>query len=100
MTILICAGGEIRGHLQDAWSALISRCSAGQELPISYAPGGPALAAAGIVFCLWLLTTQSLAQAWFVLVIVAAGAAIGWATTRMRRARQTSGSLLLELAER
>jgi amino acid transporter len=55
-------------------------------LPEGYrAPGGPALAATGIVFCVWLLTTRSLAQAWFMPVMVAAGAAIWWATTRMRR---------------
>ena len=54
-------------------------------LPKGYrAPGGPALAVTGIVFCLWLLTTRSLAQAWFMPVMLAAGAAIWWATTRMR----------------
>jgi amino acid transporter len=54
-------------------------------LPKGYrAPGGPALAVTGIVFCLWLLTTRSLAQAWFMPVILAAGATIWWATTRMR----------------
>jgi amino acid transporter len=52
-----------------------------QGLPAGYrAPGGLALAVTGIIFCLWLLTTRSLAQAWFMPVVVAAGAAIRWAT--------------------
>ena len=56
--------------------------------PTGYrAPGGPALAVTGIAFCLWLLTTRSLAQAWFMPIMLAAGAAIWWATTRMRATR-------------
>ena len=52
-------------------------------LPAGYrAPGGPVLAVAGIGFCLWLLTTRSLAQAWFMPVMLAAGAAIWWAMKR------------------
>lgn len=38
------------------------------------APGGIALAVVGIVFCLWLLSTRSLAQAWFLPVVIAMGA--------------------------
>lgn len=37
------------------------------------APGGIALAAVGIVFCLWLLSTRSFAQAWFLPVVIALG---------------------------
>jgi len=56
-------------------------------VPTGYrAPGGPVLAVTGIAFCLWLLTTRSLAQAWFMPIMIAAGAAIWWATTRMRGA--------------
>ena len=40
------------------------------------APAGPVLAVLGIVFCGWLLTTRSLAEAWFLPVIVFAGAAL------------------------
>ncbi|MDO8500902.1 MAG: APC family permease [Gemmatimonadaceae bacterium] len=54
--------------------------------PESYrAPGGIALAAIGIVFCLWLLSTRSLAQAWFLPVIVAVGGLV-WLGMRARRA--------------
>jgi amino acid transporter len=52
------------------------------------APAGPLLAVGGIGFCLWLLTTRSVAQAWFMPVMLAAGAAIWWSTTRMRRAQE------------
>jgi amino acid transporter len=40
------------------------------------APAGTILAALGIVFCLWLLTTRSLAEAWFLPVMILAGLAI------------------------
>jgi amino acid transporter len=36
-------------------------------------PGGPAFAAAGIAFCLWLLATRSSHQIWQLLLILAAG---------------------------
>jgi amino acid transporter len=49
------------------------------------APGGPALALAGIAFCLWLLSTRSSAEAWFLAAIVATGLA-AWVT--MRRGRR------------
>jgi hypothetical protein len=39
------------------------------------------MAAAGIAFCAWLLTTRSLSEAWFMPVMVAAGAAV-WAAMR------------------
>jgi amino acid transporter len=52
-------------------------------LPDGYrAPGGPVLAAAGIGFCAWLLTTRSLSEAWFMPVMIAAGAAVSWAMRR------------------
>jgi APA family basic amino acid/polyamine antiporter len=44
--------------------------------PAFRAPAGPVLAVLGIVFCVWLLTTRSLAEAWFLPVMVLAGLAI------------------------
>lgn len=37
------------------------------------APGGPVLAALGVGFCVWLLSTRSLEQGWFLLVVILAG---------------------------
>ena len=55
-------------------------------LPAGYrAPGGPILAVTGTIFCAWLLTTRSLAQAWFMPVMLAAGAGIWWTTRRTLR---------------
>jgi len=45
-------------------------------------PGGPALAALGIAFAAWLLSTRNLTQAWIVGAIVAAGAVVWWAVRR------------------
>ena len=56
------------------------------------APAGPALAAAGIVFCGWLLTTRSIAEAWFLPVIVVAGLALWTATRRSRQMRESVGT--------
>lgn len=47
-------------------------------------PGGPAVAVTGIAFCIWLLSTRSFAQAWFLPIIVAAGGAV-WLTMQRRR---------------
>jgi len=45
--------------------------------PIGFrVPGGRVVAAAGIVFCVWLLSTRSFAQAWMLLAIMAAGAVL------------------------
>src|SRR5690606_18570999 len=49
------------------------------------APGGPALAAIGMLFCLWMLTTRSLAEAWFLPIIIAVGGLV-WVALRGRRA--------------
>ena len=49
------------------------------------APGGMVTATLGIGFCVWLLTTRNLAQAWPFLVVVTVGAAI-WLATSSRRA--------------
>jgi amino acid transporter len=40
------------------------------------APAGPVLAVVGIVFCGWLLTTRSLAEAWFLPVMILVGLAV------------------------
>ncbi|HVF39313.1 MAG TPA: amino acid permease [Gemmatimonadaceae bacterium] len=48
------------------------------------APGGIVLAIVGIIFCLWLLSTRSFAQAWFLPVVVAAGALM-WLAMRTQR---------------
>lgn len=55
------------------------------------APGGPVLAVAGIAFCVWLLSTRSLSQAWLLPVVVGLGFAT-WVMMRFdRRAiRQTT----------
>lgn len=49
------------------------------------APGGPVLAAAGIAFSLWLFGTRSLVQAWFLPVVLGAGA-LTWLAMRRQRA--------------
>ncbi len=46
------------------------------------APGGIALAVVGIGFCLFLLSTRSLAQAWFLPLVILLGMAIRFAMTR------------------
>lgn len=48
-------------------------------------PGGPAFAAAGIAFTVWLLSTRSFAEAWIVGAIVAAGVVAWWWWARGRR---------------
>lgn len=45
-------------------------------------PGGNILAVLGIIFCIWLLSTRSLAQAWFMPVLIAVG--FGLYLTRRR----------------
>ena len=47
-------------------------------------PGGPALAATGIAFSLWLFGTRSLAQAWFLPIVLACGGLIWLAMKRQR----------------
>lgn len=49
------------------------------------APGGVVTAILGIAFCVWLLTTRNLAQAWPLIVVVTVGVAI-WVATSSRRA--------------
>jgi APA family basic amino acid/polyamine antiporter len=46
------------------------------------APGGLVLAVVGIVFCLWLLSTRSLAQAWVLPLAILIGFAIWYAMRR------------------
>lgn len=50
------------------------------------APGGPVLAIIGIFFCLWLFSTRSLAEAWFLPIVVAAGGVVWFAMRARRRA--------------
>ena len=53
------------------------------------APAGPLLALGGIAFCLWLLSTRTLVQAWFLPVVIAAGG-LTWAAMRRQRAAAPS----------
>jgi amino acid transporter len=44
-----------------------------EEVPGFRLPAGPAVAVAGILFCLWLLATRSYAQIWLLLLILVGG---------------------------
>ena len=57
------------------------------------APGGVGTAVVAIAFCVWLLTTRNLAQAWPLPVMLIAGAMI-WFAMRRSRAIQPTGELL------
>ncbi|MEO7502279.1 MAG: APC family permease, partial [Gemmatimonadaceae bacterium] len=48
----------------------------------------PLVAAVAVLLCLWLLSTRSLAQSWFLLVIVGSGA-VAWLAGRGNRAAST-----------
>lgn len=50
-----------------------------------HVPGGMVVASAGIVFCVWLISTRSLEQAWFLPVVMALGAVV-WLLARKSRA--------------
>ena len=55
------------------------------------APGGVFLATIGIGFCVWLLSTRSLAQAWFLPIVVAIGFAVWmFASSRQEKLSRTS----------
>jgi basic amino acid/polyamine antiporter, APA family len=56
-------------------------------------PAGPVFALAGMAFCFWLLTTRSLAEAWFLPVLVAIGLLIWVAGRRARHAAAELESL-------
>jgi amino acid transporter len=58
------------------------RRRAGMEAPGFRIPGGTAVAGAGLVFCLWLLSTRSFAQAGILAVLMAAGWLLGLASGR------------------
>jgi amino acid transporter len=47
------------------------------------APAGTLCALIGIAFCVWLLSTRSFEQAWFLPVVVAAGAGLWWGRQRI-----------------
>jgi amino acid transporter len=53
------------------------------------APAGPLLSTMGIAFCGWLLTTRSMADAWFLPVTVLAGLAVWTASRGSRRLGST-----------
>ena len=55
-------------------------------------PGGRGVAVIGIAFCLWLITTRSLAQAWFLPVVMAVGAAT-WALAEKARKRDGEAAI-------
>jgi len=69
---------------------LRKRCG---ESPGFLLPGGRVAAVAGVAFCLWLLSTRTLAQAWFLPVVLATGAVVWGLTRRMRRAAAAPGSV-------
>jgi len=52
------------------------------ETPAFRLAGGPAVAAAAVLFCLWLLATRSYAQIWQLLLILAAGMLLRWVVAR------------------
>jgi amino acid transporter len=54
------------------------------------APGGPALAAIGALFGLWLLSTRRLDQAWFLPVVVVLGGIVWLAMSRYRTPARVS----------
>lgn len=54
--------------------------------PAFRAPAGPVIAVLGIVFCGWLLTTRSLAEAWFLPVMILVGVAV-WRASALSRQR-------------
>jgi amino acid transporter len=58
------------------------RRRAGMEAPGFRIPGGTAVAGAGFLFCLWLLSTRSFAQAGILVVLMAAGWLLGLASGR------------------
>lgn len=48
-------------------------------------PAGTAFAVAGMTFCIWMLSTRSLEQAWFLPVVVSGGAVAWWLGRRRGR---------------
>ena len=67
--------------------AALLRLRGRADLPSRFVlPWGPAIAATGIAFSVWLITTRSLTQAWMLLAIMALGAIL-WMSTRASRAR-------------
>ena len=66
------------------------------EPPAFRVAGGPAVAAAGILFCLWLLGTRSYAQIWLLLLILAAGLLLrAWVARSGARLAGGEGEALL-----
>ena len=58
------------------------------EVPAFRLPAGPAVAVAGILFCLWLLATRSYAQIWLLLLILVGGLLLrAWARGATRPER-------------
>jgi basic amino acid/polyamine antiporter, APA family len=55
------------------------------EAPAFRLPAGPVVAAAGLAFCLWLVSTRTFAQAWVLAALVLVGVALWWAAGRGRR---------------
>lgn len=71
-------------------AALVRLRRRGGPAPGFVLPGGVAFAAVGIAFSFWLLSTRSLAQAWSLGGIVAAGALVWWWGARRRTAAAES----------
>jgi amino acid transporter len=64
-------------------AALIALRKKQGESPGFRVPGGMVIAVIGIVFCLWLLSTRSLAQAWFLPIMII----VGWLLLFAMRSR-------------
>jgi basic amino acid/polyamine antiporter, APA family len=63
-----------------------------REAPGFRLRGGPAVAAAGIGFCVWALLSRSVEQIWLLGVIIALGFVARWLGSRGRRSMLDSGS--------
>ena len=71
------------GILGTTCAALVALRRTHGPSPSFRAPAGPLTALCGVAFCLWLLSTRSLAQAWFLPVVILSGLIV-WGLGRRR----------------